>query len=73
MFLHVTREGCKVRLDVPLVGWTFHFWFDAVYEWAAEMVVRQYREFLVEKYDEVYKSAYQQGWADAKAKRAKQY
>lgn len=71
--LSVRREGARVILAVKVQYLsTFSFGFDAGTEWAAQLLVDRLRDVLGGSMQKVRASAYEDGWKNAKGKRAKQ-
>lgn len=72
--LRVYRSGAEVHFALKLstVGGDFIFALRVPEEWAAMLLVQAISKQLFDAMSAIRKNAYEQGWRDAKAKRAKE-
>lgn len=66
-----TNSVARLTVDVGLGLEAVPFTFDASTPLAAVLLCERVRDVLFEKLRTIRQEAYEQGWADAKAKRAK--
>lgn len=68
------REDNKVKVTIQsgCINWQYYFRYQAYDEVHAELLTRQFDKHMRDKLESIRREAYEQGWKDAKGKKAKE-